>query len=256
MSLFSEYIYLFLVGKCHITFIKLCYHQTYPVERKGDFKLFNDYGIFIFDFDYTLVDSSKGIIHCYNTAFKELGFKEQDDETIKKTIGLTVSESFRLMTSCKDPETEQEYYKTFLKAADSYMNDNTVFFDGADTMLRNLKAKDCIVAIVSSKPSYRIDDFLLKSNCRELIDIIIGVNDVTSSKPDPEGLIKVRELSKNSSVKKCVYCGDNEVDAIAAERADMDFIAVLSGTTPRTVFERYPNIAILPDVTHITKNNL
>ena len=44
------------------------------------------------------------------------------------------------------------------------------------------------------------------------------------------------------------YVGDSIVDAEAAARAGLRFIAVLSGVTPREAFETYAPAAVLPSV--------
>ncbi len=47
-----------------------------------------------FDFDYTLADSSTGAILCVNYALEKLGYPEQSDSDIRKTIGLSLQKSF------------------------------------------------------------------------------------------------------------------------------------------------------------------
>ena len=41
----------------------------------------------LFDFDYTLGDSTKGIISSVNFALNKLGYQKKDEEIIRKTIG-------------------------------------------------------------------------------------------------------------------------------------------------------------------------
>ena len=42
----------------------------------------------IFDFDYTLGDSTDGIVMCVNTALERLGYARAKREAVQKTIGL------------------------------------------------------------------------------------------------------------------------------------------------------------------------
>ena len=46
----------------------------------------------IFDFDYTLGDSTNGIVLSVNYAFEKLGFAAKDTESIRKTIGLSLTD--------------------------------------------------------------------------------------------------------------------------------------------------------------------
>lgn len=48
----------------------------------------------LFDFDYTLGDSTKGIISSVNFALNKLGYQKRDEETIRKTIGLSLRDTF------------------------------------------------------------------------------------------------------------------------------------------------------------------
>ena len=45
-----------------------------------------------------------------------------------------------------------------------------------------------------------------------------------------------------------LYVGDSATDAEAAQRAGVPFVAVLSGVTPSEILRRYPQRAILDDV--------
>ena len=57
---------------------------------------------FLFDFDLTLADGSAWIVACYHEVLARHGFAAVDDETIRGTIGLTVEDSFALMTGIDD----------------------------------------------------------------------------------------------------------------------------------------------------------
>ena len=48
----------------------------------------------IFDFDYTLADSSQGAIECINFALTEMGLDCVPAEAACRTIGLSLSETF------------------------------------------------------------------------------------------------------------------------------------------------------------------
>lgn len=48
----------------------------------------------IFDFDYTLADSSAGIVACVNHALHSMGLSHAPEEDICRTIGLSLHEAF------------------------------------------------------------------------------------------------------------------------------------------------------------------
>ena len=70
-----------------------------------------DYKAYLFDFDYTLANSEKGIVMCFQHVFERNGFKGIEEDAIKKTIGLTLEEAFMLLTGIKDRETVAGYRK-------------------------------------------------------------------------------------------------------------------------------------------------
>ena len=56
------------------------------------------YTVYLFDFDYTLADSSRGIVTCFRSVLKRHGYTGVTDDTIKRTIGKTHEVSFSMLT--------------------------------------------------------------------------------------------------------------------------------------------------------------
>ena len=77
----------------------------------------------------------------------------------------------------------------------------------------------------------------------EPFGVIVGGEDVSRHKPDPEGLMMATEML--GSLGSTLYVGDSLSDAEAAKRAGLPFVAVLSGVTPREASEGYPIHRIL-----------
>ena len=51
----------------------------------------------LFDFDFTLGDSADAIVHCSRAAFVDMGLEPAPPASIRRTIGLTLQESFRVL---------------------------------------------------------------------------------------------------------------------------------------------------------------
>ena len=49
-----------------------------------------NYTTYLFDFDYTLADSSRGIVTCFRNVLTRHGYTEVTDDDIKRTIGKTL----------------------------------------------------------------------------------------------------------------------------------------------------------------------
>lgn len=73
------------------------------------------YNTYIFDFDYTLADSSKGIIMCFRYVLENHGYHDITDHQIKFTIGKTLEESFSILTGITDKEVLTSYAKEYVK---------------------------------------------------------------------------------------------------------------------------------------------
>ena len=201
----------------------------------------------IFDFDFTLADSSRGILECVNGALAELGSRPPETSAIVATIGLSLPDTFRELTGDTDAALARRFTQYFHQRADQCMDSLTTVFDCVGPVLRKIRAANLRTGIVTTKLNYRINSILNANNMLDLFDVIVGADDVTKTKPDPEGLLlALRKLSVSAT--SAVYIGDHVIDAEAARNAGLPFIAVLTGKHQRSSFEPYPNEAIVQSV--------
>lgn len=201
----------------------------------------------VFDFDYTLADSSDAIVECVNTALRGMGFCDAEPAAIRRTIGLPLKDTFMRLTEHAAPERGDEFVRRFVARADDVMVAWTVVFEQTPRMLESLKTLGLKVGIVSTKYRYRIADILKREGLLEAFDIIVGGEDVAVHKPHPDGLLQaVRGLE--TGVERALYVGDSTVDAETAHRAATAFAAVLTGMTPREAFAEYAPDAVLEHV--------
>jgi len=90
-------------------------------------------------------------------------------------------------------------------------------------------------------------EILTRENLEDYFTVIIGGEDVSQHKPHPEGLLKaVERLEANK--ERTLYIGDSLVDAEAAERAGIAFLAVLSGVTSGEQFSGFSPIGFISDL--------
>lgn len=197
----------------------------------------------IFDFDYTLGDSTNGVVLSVNYALEKLGFDIKNIEEIRKTIGLSLKETFSVLTGSDNGEEAEKFSKYFKEKADSVMVDNTELYDDVKEVLRNLKNKGYKIGIVTTKFHYRIEQILNRFRAEDLVDLIVGAEDVKIEKPSPEGLLWAVD---NFQLEKSdiLYVGDSLVDAKTAENAQINFAGVLTGTTGADEFQVHRNIFI------------
>jgi len=211
--------------------------------------------VIVFDFDYTLGDSTNGIALSINYALEQLGHATKKIDEIKKTIGLSLKETYFSLTGNTDVKETEQFVKLFKDKADEVMVENTILYAGITETLSKLRDNGYKIAIVTTKFHYRIEQILNKYNAHNLIDVIVGAEDVKVEKPNPEGLLWVIDyfgVDKND----VLYVGDSIVDAKTAENAEVKFAAVLTGTTSRAEFESHNNVYIGKNVVDVCKNIL
>ena len=204
------------------------------------------YEAVIFDFDYTLGDSTRGIELSANYALEKLGRGLRTTEEISKTIGLSLVNTYIALTGRQDVAEAELFAKYFREKADEVMVANTELYEPAKEVLVKLENSTCKVGIVTTKFHYRIDSILSKFQMNSAIDLIVGADDVKVEKPSPEGLLwAIEHLAVDK--EKVLYVGDSLVDAQTAE-SRCGFCGVLTGTTGREDFEPYHPVCVATDL--------
>lgn len=198
------------------------------------------YKAVIFDFDYTLGDTTDGIVKSVDYALEYLGYAAKSVSEIRRTIGLSLKQTFAALTDCHDNEQAERFAKLFRKKADEVMTESAVLYDCVPEILRELH-KTRKIGIVTTKFHYRIEAILRKFSVRKSVDVIIGGEDVKEEKPSPEGLLKAVDML-GLEKREVLYVGDSYIDAAAAQSAGIDFAAVLTGMT--TDFSGYKSVCV------------
>lgn len=210
------------------------------------------YSYYLFDFDYTLVDSSEGIVGCFMRTFDELNMPRVPHETITRTIGLPMTEAVGRIIGTTDEERITDFINSYKIYADTYMTAGTHFYPSTLKTLSALHDAGKHIAIISSKTSHRIQEKFDRDGGAELIDFIIGNFELKNLKPHPEGLLMALERF-GAEKSEALYVGDNLVDAQAAQNAGVDFAGVTTGTTKREQLESYPHVGIMSDLSMLLK---
>jgi phosphoglycolate phosphatase len=206
----------------------------------------------IFDFDYTLADSTKGVLECIRFALREMSLPEPADDAMRATIGYSLKHAFTQLTGQTDPALQQEYRRLFLQHAGEVIVGLTTLYDCTAPAMHILRTAGLRLAIASTKTRSHIEGILAHNGLSDCFEVIVGGNDVTLQKPEPEPL----ELARSrlgTSVAETIYVGDSIVDAEAAFRAGLGFIAVLTGTTKREEFAAFPSLEILDSVAELAR---
>lgn len=195
------------------------------------------YNTIIFDFDYTLADSSKGAVECINYALNNMGLSCVPFEDASNTIGLSLNDTFISLTDKKyhSQDNFNQFSELFIKRADEVMAEMTFLFDPVKTEIEKIREKGYMLGIVSTKFRYRIEKILNREEMLGYFDIIIGGEDVKEKKPSPEGLLlAINRLRKDK--EDVLYVGDSITDLKTAKNTGVDFVAITTGTTLKSDF--------------------
>ena len=198
-------------------------------------------------FDYTLADSSRGVLECINHAFKGMDLPKVAAEDAKRTIGLSLPNILVALAGREQEGRVGEFARLFVEKANEIMTDLTEVFEEVPRVIKHLKREGVAVGIISTKFRRRIEEILARDDLLEPFEVIVGGEDVSRHKPDPEGLLAAIERL-GGSPSGSLYVGDSVTDAETARLAGVPFAAVLSGVTPREAFTDYPVYDILDNL--------
>lgn len=206
--------------------------------------IYMDYKFYLFDFDYTLANAEMGIVKCFKLLMQQEGYFIPPDDEIKKTIGLPMIEAIRVLFKEDDDKLLHELKDKYTEFADIHMTPNTVLYPQTIPALRRIKESGAKTAIISSKTRRRIMQTLTRDNIADLVEFVIGSEDVKTHKPSPEGMFMAIERF-GADKKDVLYIGDNVIDGEAAQNAGVDFAAVLTGNNVREDFFHLPHVKIM-----------
>ncbi|MBU2060312.1 MAG: HAD family hydrolase [Bacteroidetes bacterium] len=185
----------------------------------------------IFDLDGTLIDTPTGIVKAFCKVLTDLGFKNVPESAIRNTIGMPLESAFSVLMEvsvadnniCRAIELyQQNFREIILPKAPSLL------FPGVKETLEQLKKEGKLLAIATSKYFKSAEALLKAAGIQHFFDVIIGADQVTKPKPDPEmGFMVMSMLGVTSD--ESVMVGDTTHDLKMANSAGMTSIAVTYG---------------------------
>ncbi len=186
------------------------------------------YKLVIFDLDGTVLDTLGDLCNSVNFALKSYNLPERSlDEVrtivgngIRRLIDLSVPENTALSITDSVFDAFKSHYK-------EHSSDNTKPYIGIAELLRELKEKGILTAVVSNKA-----DFAVKSLADKYFDglfsYISGEKEGIPRKPAPDMVQNAINYFGIESYD-AVYVGDSEVDIMTATNCGIDSIIVTWG---------------------------
>ena len=105
------------------------------------------YKAVIFDFDYTLGDCTEGFAASVNEGLKNLGYEAGELEDIRKTIGLSLKETFACLTGSRDQEEAERFSIYFKEKSDQVMVEHTRLYPAVRPVFEELRRQGSRIGI-------------------------------------------------------------------------------------------------------------
>ena len=184
----------------------------------------------LWDLDGVLVDSAPFHFQAWRELFTSLG-REFSEADFRHTFGLRNDTILGdLLGDLPPAEVERlaaRKEELFRRAA----RGNIAALPGALALLRLLRERGLRLALVSSTPHANIELVLRSLGVETAFDVIVGEEDVTRGKPDPEGFLLAAERL-GVPPGECVVIEDAPAGVEAAKRGGMRCVGVY-GDRPR-----------------------
>lgn len=186
----------------------------------------------IFDCDGTILVTFKLIEQVVIDTFKII--KPDYKMSIKEAhtfFGPFLNDSFS-----KYFETEQEVnyaVEVYRKLCEELTPKYVVAYESIEEMLKELKQKGYLIAMVSNKVTEAILQGLNICGLTKYFDLIVGAEKLAKAKPDPDGIYQVFDKFKTLD---SVLVGDTLIDMSTARNAGIDFIGVTWCQTTKETF--------------------
>jgi len=183
----------------------------------------------IFDWDGTLVDTRKPILTSFQKALKEINL-EVPNRYIERRIGIGASETFREILKAANRRVDEKIVKQLVEHKSKVqiqLADEVPLFEGAKEILALLNGK-VKVGLASMNNRAVVMHLLQLNGLADCFDVVLTVEAVSHSKPDPEIFLKTAE-QLNVRPEKCVVFEDSLFGVQAAKAAGMSCVAVTTG---------------------------
>jgi HAD superfamily hydrolase (TIGR01509 family) len=180
----------------------------------------------LFDIDGTLVDSNYLHVEAWDQAFAAVGHPV-DVWRIHRSIGMDSAKMLERMLG-DAAESVGDAAKEHHRRIYLGMSDRLRPIQGARELLGELARRGHTVVLATSAPQEELDLLLDVLDVDDAVDAVTSAEDVESAKPSPD-IIETALARSQSSPDRTVMVGDSVWDIVAAGRAGVGSIGLLSG---------------------------
>jgi HAD superfamily hydrolase (TIGR01509 family) len=206
----------------------------------------------LFDIDGTLVDSNDAHVDAWQQAFASEGHAFS-----RKEIHAQVGKGGDNLVPSLLPDVPQEIQERIAhREGDIYMRDylpRVEPFPGAKEVLKSLVQRGHTIVLASSASRTELDHYVGLLDAEGLLSGTTSKDDVERSKPCPD-IFTAAVAQTGGPRESAIVIGDTPYDILAARKAGIDAIAVLSGGFDEQELLSCKPLAIYSDVTELITN--
>ncbi|WP_342514565.1 pyrophosphatase PpaX [Sporosarcina sp. FSL K6-1522] len=202
----------------------------------------------LFDFDGTLLDTNELIIQTFQHVLDKHYPGEYERADILPFLGPTLMDTFGKV----NPERAEEHIAEYRAWNIAHHDDLAYEFDGVSETLRLLKAAGMKMAIVSTKRKDMIERGLGLLDVEGVFDVVIGIDDVTNPKPDPEPIVLALE-KLGATAEEALMIGDNYHDIEGGKNAGVRTAAVAWSIKGESFLQTYQPDYMLHHISDMLK---
>ncbi|MBR1834123.1 MAG: HAD family hydrolase [Bacteroidales bacterium] len=188
----------------------------------------------LFDFDGTLADTRQGIIRTVQGTLRQMGLPEAAPEAVSATIGLPLTECFRLATATPANRVE-EAAAIYRNIFPSLALDHITIFPHVLETLHQLEQQGVVMAIVSSRHHISLDPLVRQLGIERYIPLshVYGEDEGLKPKPAPDLALKVLH-DLGLSAEETLVVGDTIYDLQMGSAAGCHTCGVTYGNQSRS----------------------
>ncbi|KQL55710.1 MULTISPECIES: pyrophosphatase PpaX [Bacillaceae] len=175
----------------------------------------------LFDLDGTLIDTNELIIQSFLHTLEPDYPGRYTRETVLPFIGPSLLETF----SSINKEKAATYIETYRTHNHHHHDSLVTIYPGVKEGVKRLHDEGYKLAIVTTKIKETAMMGLKLTGLDDYFDVIIGLDDVTKEKPNPEPIYKALE-QLHAKAEEAIMVGDNSHDILAAKNAGIISVGV------------------------------
>ena len=208
----------------------------------------------IFDVDGTLVDSNVLHVEAWREAFSHYG-RELSAEEVHAQIGKGGDQLMPVFLSRHEIERfgdELERLRVELFSRDYLPSVEP--FPKVRELFERLKGDGVLIALASSAKEQELSHHVEKLGVEDLVDAATSADDVERSKPSPDVFQAALARLDDVQPHEAIVIGDTPYDAIAARKAGLNTIGLLSGGFAEEALREAGVVALYRDIADLLEH--